>query len=180
MPGAGFCFPKGTRSFAEDVWLMRCVFILGLQRHIGGGLSLPRCMQQRGGVLGCVPDADKGPVAQLPPPPAHCVLQRCSLRCSSYFCAAALPSAAAQHHCVLQRRSLRCSCQCSPLQQCHGVLLQCINSHPTPLPAKFTVRTRFKCIRGGQWADCCRRGNSNTCSLLTTNTIQIHAHYKYN
>ena len=94
MPGAGFCFPKGTRSFAEDVWLMRCVFILGLQRHIGGGLSLPRCMQQRGGVLGCVPDADKGPVAQLPPPPpAHCVLQRCLLRCSSYNCAAALHSA---------------------------------------------------------------------------------------
>ena len=40
------------------------------KRFNGGGVSLPRCMQQRGGVLGCVPDADKGPVAQLPPPAA--------------------------------------------------------------------------------------------------------------
>ena len=58
---------------------------------LGGVL---REQQQGGGVVGCVPDADKGPVAQLPPPPpAHCVLQRCLLRCSSYYCAAALHSA---------------------------------------------------------------------------------------
>ena len=53
--------------------------------------------QQRGGVVGCVPDADKGPVAQLPAAAAaHCVLQqRYTLRCSSHCVAAALPSSVA-------------------------------------------------------------------------------------
>ena len=104
-------------------------------------------MQQRGGVLGCVPDADKGPVAQLPPPAAaHCVLQRCSLRCSSYFCAAALP--------------LCCSALC-----CSGALFQLGSQQSLHCAA---VMTRFNCIRGGQWADCCRRAT------------QIHDHCKYN
>ena len=117
------------------------------RKDISDGVSLPRCMQQRGGVLGCVPDADKGPVAQLPPPAAaHSVLQRCSLRCSSYFCAAALP--------------LCCSALC-----CSGALFQLGSQQSLHCAA---VTTRFNCIRGGQWADCCRRAT------------QIHDHFKYN
>ena len=134
-----------------------------------GAWCLPiRCMQQeeqdRG--PGCVPDADKGPVAQLPPPPpAHCVLQRCLLRCSSHYCAAALHSA------------VPCLVSAAPIQLGSQQSLHCAAA----------ATTRFNCIRGGQWADCCRRGNSNTCSdqiqlkyMITSNTTQVHTYTQYN
>ena len=89
-----------------------------------GAWCLPiRCMQQeeqdRG--PGCVPDTDKGPVAQLPapPPPAHSLLQGPSMQLI-----------------------VGCSAQCSAsdAMQCpaSGAVPSSI---PAPLPAKFTIRS---------------------------------------